>query len=182
MSARSRSPDFELPIIVGKPNSHRHSGVYIDRTWRASPNFSQRSAARELYVQGNDYLLRYDRPGNAERATEALEMAVQLDPNNAAAYSALSDAYRSRGGTNTTRQQKALDSANKAVQLNDYLATAHLNLGATLFRAGKSEQSRPSSVRAPELDPRNAEVHRYLGSAEGRTGASRSAYEDFVGQ
>jgi serine/threonine-protein kinase len=154
-------------------------GVYAYHLWRASPNFSQRSAARELYVQGNAYLLRYDRPGNAERATEALEKAVQLDPNNAAAYSALSDAYRYRGGVNTAWQQKALDSATKAVQLNDYLATAHLNLGATLFRAGKLEQGLAEFRRAAELDPRSAEVHRYLGSAEGRTGASRSADEDF---
>jgi serine/threonine-protein kinase len=112
-------------------------------------------------------------------AIAALEKAIALDPNSAVAYAALSEGYRNRGGAQTVWQQRALDSATKAVHLNDYLATAHANLGATLFRGGKAEQGLAELRKAVELDPRNAEVHRYLGAAESRAGASQNADDDF---
>jgi len=84
-----------------------------------------------LYLKGRYYFYQYSNRG-WQQAIEHFRKAIELDPNFAPAYSGLADSYLVAGAYGVFTPQEALTqgkaAAQKAVQLNDNLASAHYAL------------------------------------------------------
>ena len=102
------------------------------------------------------------------KAAEHLEVAIEKDPNYAPAWAALGEVrfisiFNKVPGSSL---EKAVSAADRALELDDQLAEAHLTKGVLLawlppkdLAAGEAEIR-----RAIELDPRLANAHRELGN------------------
>ena len=70
------------------------------------------------------------------RAIKLLDRAVELDPQSAASYAALSEAYEDKNIFNPDAEWTKLASeyADKAVRVDDYLAAGHVSLGVAKMK------------------------------------------------
>ena len=88
--------------------------------------------AHDAYLKGR-YYLSIPTEERVRKALEQFEEAIKLDPNFALAYSGMADAYILGDDLYfpaTEVMPKAKAAAEKALQLDDTLAEAHLSLGA----------------------------------------------------
>jgi eukaryotic-like serine/threonine-protein kinase len=137
--------------------------------------------AYSLYRRAREDLDHSDRDGNVDAAIKLLEQAVQLDPQSAASYAALGEAYQNKNLSNPDPQWMKLASeyANKAVTLDGYLAASHVSLGMVEMSAGDSTGAEKQLRAAADLDPKSAIPHRDLGLLYDKTGKSDHAAEEF---
>jgi serine/threonine protein kinase/tetratricopeptide (TPR) repeat protein len=128
--------------------------------------------AYRLYLQGM-YLIDKRSPADAQKAVEALEEAVRLDPNYAQAWVGKARAHLvDFSGNPQAQYQKSMEAINKALAVDKNLADAHSALCWTKnsyewdFDGAKRE-----CERAIELDPNSSFAHlnyaRYL-TGQGR--------------
>lgn len=113
--------------------------------------------------------------GNYDRALEAFDAGIALDPNYAEAYN-----YRGIVLANLERYQDALVSFDKAIALKPDYAECHNNLGIVLQELGHPEEALASFDRAIALKPDNARTHNNRGTALsdlGRAGDALISYE-----
>ena len=119
--------------------------------------------AHEAYLLGRYHYSKNNEQG-WKQAIDYFERAIQIDPNHAAAYAGLSDAWIFRGLTGTVDFKEAESptraAALKAIKLDEQLAEAHLSLARIKQQydwdwAGAEQEIR----RALELDPGSLEVH-----------------------
>src|SRR4029077_9648812 len=114
-----------------------------------------------------------------QKAKKNFEQAIRKDPNYAPAYAGLATTYRVMSFSwlavmwPDEAAPKAIEAANKALQLDASLAEPHLVLGLTKFRyfgdwIGAEQEFQP----AIELDPGDA--HAYLGYGGYLASAGRS--------
>jgi serine/threonine-protein kinase len=152
-------------------------------------NLSATRQAQELPVEDNPYALykraredldHFDRQGNLDSAIKLLERAVQLDPQSAASYAALGEAYYFKNRSNPDSQwmKLASDYSNKAVALDDYLASGHVSLGMVEMQSGDSASAEKQFRKAAELDPKSGSPHRWLGVLYQKTGKSEEATKE----
>lgn len=157
--------------------------------WHRRSKPVQQTAGQEAPVEDNAYALyrraredldHSDRDGNIDNAIKLLERAVQLDPQSAASYAALSDAYTYRNTFNPDPQWMKLASeySNKAVTLDNYLSAAHVSLGMAKMSAGDSAEAERQLRMAADLDPKSAVPHRDLGLLYDKTGKPNQANEE----
>ena len=120
--------------------------------------------AYERYLRGLGYLNRYDQEGNVELAIGDLEAAIASDPDYAPAYAKLGEAYWQRyaSGDPGDWAERAIQAAQRAVELNPRLAVAHATLGMIEWRRGMHDEAVETFNRALELDPLNADARRDL--------------------
>jgi eukaryotic-like serine/threonine-protein kinase len=153
------------------------------------PKPAQPAAAQESPVEDNAYSLyrrarqdldHSERDGNVDGAIKLLERAVQLDPQSAASYAALGEAYENKHTSNPDPQWMKLASeyANKAVSLDSYLAASHVSLGLVKMSAGDSTEAENQFRAAADLDPKSAIPHRDLGLLYDKTGKADQAAEE----
>ena len=94
-------------------------------------------AAEEAYFQGRYHLAQYGIE-RSQRALEAFQRAVQLDPNHAAARAGAARAYLDLGIAGVISQAdarvRALAEVQRALELNEDQEDAHLALGDLKFR------------------------------------------------
>ena len=130
-----------------------------------------------LYQRARNDLDHSDRLGSVDRAIKLLERAVQLDPQSAASYAALSEAYEDKNIFNRDAQWMKLASeyAEKAVGLDSYLAAGHVSLGLVKMSAGDSAEAEKQFRAAADLDPKSAIPHRDLGLLYDKTGKADQA-------
>jgi TolB-like protein/DNA-binding winged helix-turn-helix (wHTH) protein/Tfp pilus assembly protein PilF len=118
--------------------------------------------AYEAYLQGRYF---WSRRGlaNFQKAIGYFQQAIQIDPEYAAAYAGLADAYADQGfwgGTPNEAIPKAKAAAVRALQLDDSSSEAHDALGSIAdiydwdWKTGETEHR-----RALELNPNNAAAH-----------------------
>ena len=92
--------------------------------------------AYQLYLQGRFFWNKRNESG-LMTAVRFFERSIQKDPNYALAWAGLADAYNLLGEfTNQSRLElypKARSAANKALELDDQLAEAHISLGCILM-------------------------------------------------
>jgi TolB-like protein/tetratricopeptide (TPR) repeat protein len=132
---------------------------------------TQDPAAQDLLVQGRHFLaLRRD--DNLPRAIEFFHQAIARDPNYAAAYAGLSEAFillpRYTGAYPSETRPQSRVAALKALELNPNLAEAHNVLGkiAMDYDVDFAEATREFK-RAIELNPNYAGAHHwYSGTLE----------------
>ena len=119
--------------------------------------------AHEAYLLGR-YHYSKDNDQGWKQAIEYFERAIRIDPNHAAAYAGLSDAWIFRGLTGTVDFKEAEShtrgAALKAIELDEQLAEAHLSLARIKQQydwdwAGAEQEIR----RALELEPGRLDVH-----------------------
>lgn len=141
----------------------------------AAPAGPQRSIAPEAhdaYLRGRYFWL----SESYDRSQEYFEKAIRLQPDYASAWAGLADSYIVRAVALTVPPgevvPKAREAAEKAVALDDSLPEAHNARAAVRFFGDwDAEAAEAESLRALDLDPRNAEVrhlHSYVLLALGR--------------
>jgi serine/threonine-protein kinase len=118
--------------------------------------------AYQLYLNG----LFYRRKGGFENGRKALDyhnQAVALDPNFALAWTGVADAYRylAAGGVLDPKEAlpKAKAAAQKALELDDTLAEAHVALGLIKMDEWDWAGAEREFKRASELNPNLADAH-----------------------
>jgi serine/threonine protein kinase/Tfp pilus assembly protein PilF len=122
--------------------------------------------AYQLYLKGRYFIEKYTEEG-VDKGIECFQQAIKLDPNYALAYEGLSYAYWVEDDLFVAPhdiEPQAREAAQKALQIDDSLASAHTDLGLVYFvydfdwLAAEREFK-----RAVELQPNYAEAHEYLG-------------------
>jgi serine/threonine-protein kinase len=149
--------------------------------WQRKSQPVQQADNQEAPVEDNAYALyrrarqdldHWDREGNVDNAIKLAERAVQLDPQSAASYAALGEAYYLKNRANPDPQwmKLASENANKAVALDAYLAAGHISLGLVKMESGDSAGAEKELRTASDLDPKSAMPHRWLARVYDRNG------------
>ena len=143
-------------------------------------DFAMEESAPALYKAARKDLDHFDGAGNVERAIRRLERAVQLDPQSAASYAGLAEAYYYKSRSNPDPQWLKLgnDYARRATSIDPYLATGHVSLGLMQMQGGDSAGALTEFNRALELDPKSASAHMWLATLYGRTGKKAEANQE----
>ncbi len=166
----------------------------------ASPNRTQAShgaaahavdtsnaQARELYTQGRQYWSR--RSADAiQQSIQLFRQAIALDPNYAAAYAGLADAYILAGSYGNsflapkTAMPKAKEAAEKALALDDNSPEAHTSLAYIKLTYDWDWNGAETEFRrALELDPKYIHAHHWYSHelmAQGRVQESHRQSEE----
>ncbi len=92
-------------------------------------------------------------------AEEAYNVAIQLDPGNAALLNSLGNLYLILG-----QHSKAIELSGKAITLDPLRPLVYLFHGTNLMYANKLKESEQAFKKALELNPQFQRMHMYLGS------------------
>jgi serine/threonine-protein kinase len=141
--------------------------------------------AYELYLKGRNALRGEENVKSTQAAVDFFQAALNKDANFALAYAGLADAslamYHST--KESLWEQKALNAAQQAQQLNDELADVHFSLGGVYNATGRVAESILELDRALELSPNSEDGYRRLGSvylASGREDEAFKAYQKAI--
>ena len=117
-------------------------------------------SAYESYLKALGYMQRYDKPGNLDRAIATLGSAIQKDPRFALGYATLGEAYRLKFQLENHLPwlTDAAANAQKAVEINDNLPSAHATLGDINLSLGKTDLALQEFQKAIDLAPRDADA------------------------
>jgi serine/threonine-protein kinase len=135
------------------------------RTRKATPPSPPDPEAYRHYLRGRHFWNRWT-PEGFQKAAEAFQAAIDLDPTYAPAWSGLADAYGASGFYGFLAPSEAMPracaAAKKALELDDQLAEAHATLGIELmFFDWKFADAERSLKRAVALGPNYAPAHAY---------------------
>jgi len=130
--------------------------------------------AWEKYLKADDYILRLTKEDNAI-ARRLFEEVIVLDPEYADAYNLLGYTYYSdaRFGWVDSRAESlkmAYKYAQKALELNDTLDSAHLLISSVHFLQGQHEKAIAKTERAIALNPNGAMNYTVLAAMVGALG------------
>jgi tetratricopeptide (TPR) repeat protein len=155
--------------------------LLLQRTYRrkdaAAASVSGNPAAYESYLQGLEYLQRYDKPGNLDSAIRLFETTAQVDPKFALAFAALGEAYwdKYRQDGDSQWVQLASASCQRAAELNDSLPAVYVTLGRIHDGTGRHDLALQEFQRALELDHGNADALLGLADAYANVGRASEA-------
>jgi eukaryotic-like serine/threonine-protein kinase len=143
--------------------SHGLSGKLGKGTEGAKSNHASANAeAYQLYLRGRYQLDRFTDP-SFEKARQYFQEAVEKDPNYAAAYAGLADAYVMLGYFRDLPPKdafaKADAAANRALALDGMLAEGHMAMGFVYWMKPDFAGAERELRRAIELNPNLAKTH-----------------------
>ncbi len=120
--------------------------------------------AYQLYMKGRFHASRLIQPETA-KGIAYFQQAIEIDPNYALAYVALSNTFRQFTLTSdvpsSETMPKAKAAALRAIEIDETLDEAHIALGIIAYWYDWDWQSAEKHyLRAIELDPNNAHSHR----------------------
>jgi len=122
--------------------------------------------AFEDYLQGRHYWATRSREG-LQKAVEYFNQAIAKDPNSARSYAGLAQTYLVRPMIEGGEKEffpKARDAANRAIQLDDSLAEAHLAAAEVkLYLDWDFAGAEKEFMRTLELNPNYATGHQWYG-------------------
>src|SRR6185437_497285 len=99
---------------------------------RLTKRYTDNTEAYQAYLKGRFYWNKYTEDG-FRKSIEYFKQAIEKDPNYALAYSGLADTYSLLGDFSYSLPKDAFGQARsyaeKALALDDALASAHLSLG-----------------------------------------------------
>ena len=121
---------------------------------------SANPAAYESYLKAVGYVVRYDTPGNLDRAITALDAAVKTDPQFALGFAELGEAYRLKNtmDPNPKWLDEASANCSHALQLDDRLPAAYVTLGRVHSEGDKLDLALQEYQHALQLEPHNADA------------------------
>ncbi len=124
-------------------------------------------AAYENYLKAIGYIQRYDKVGNLDLAIQALQEAVNTDPQFALGYAELAEAYRmkNRLDHNPIWLTEAEANCKKAAELDNRIPAVHVTLARIQEAQGHHDLALQEFQRALDIDPRNASALLGLGRA-----------------
>ena len=127
-----------------------------------TPNLQTPQSAQDWFALGKSHLARIDVKGNDEKAIEAFRKSLDLDPSNAAAHAALSQALTGKVAADPQIFRHALEAANQAIEKNPLLAAGHSAKAGALIALGRHPEALPPVETALRLDPQSplALIHR----------------------
>ncbi|MFQ5652753.1 MAG: protein kinase, partial [bacterium] len=131
--------------------------------------------AYNLYLKGRYFWNRRTEEG-LKKSIDFFQQAIDLDPEYALAYTGLADAYSILAGYFFASPKDVLphakEAAQRALELDENLAAAHLSLAWILLLDWDWHQAESEFVDALKLDPNNAFAHYWYSiylDAVGRT-------------
>src|SRR5262249_4769487 len=136
-------------------------------------------AAYEDYLAAEEALLRYDKPGNTQKAIELYKQTLDRSPNFALAEAGLARAdWRMYLDTS---EKKWVDAAGQdaasAASMNSNLAPVQMTLGMVHVEQGNVGLGTQELEQARQLDPRSGDVRAAIGEAyrvQGRLADARN--------
>jgi tetratricopeptide (TPR) repeat protein len=150
-----------LAIVIVGLVGLRFSGRWPFRQAHAgSSGAVENSPAYESYMKGRQYLQRYDRSENIDRAIAQFENAVKAEPDFALGFSALGEAYwyRYRMSLDPQWLPPALKNSKHALELNDRLPTVHVTLGRLHGVRNEKELALQEFEKALKLERHNPDA------------------------
>lgn len=126
------------------------------------------------FLQDGRTLGREEQPEQLVRARAAFDSAIELDPENAAAYRDRGYIKRQLGDLGG-----AIDDYNRAIELDPQDAIAHNNRGYLYFLRGNYSRAIDDYNRAIELDRNFAAAYNNRGVTRHTTGNAAGAKQDF---
>jgi serine/threonine-protein kinase len=136
--------------------------------------YTSSGEAFQLYLKGRYHVQKVTLP-EIQKGIQYLEQATAIDPNYALAYVGLADAYRTSSAADIAPAlvvPQAKRAAEKAVQIDDGLSSAHSQLGMlAIWYDWDPRAAERHFKRALELNPDNAEArlfYAHLRSNQGR--------------
>ena len=135
--------------------------------------------AYDLFLRGRAAMYPPSRESNV-RARDLLEKSVQRDPNFAEAHAILAHMYLHAwifGWSDELTIERALETANRAVALDDNLAIAHARLGWIQTINGNHDSAFRELKRAIASDPGDGDGHHWLGETLNFMGDPEGAIE-----
>jgi TolB-like protein/DNA-binding winged helix-turn-helix (wHTH) protein/Tfp pilus assembly protein PilF len=157
---------------------------------QASVVRSDNIEAYELYLQGR-HLWSQRNPQSMSKSLEYFQHAIQLDPDFAAGYSGLAQAYVGLGGRSLVKSMPAEDvrpaamaAARRAIELDAGLAEAHLAMAAVLSHLFPQTRQRDSQIEreyllALRLNPASADTRHGYGNFLSNRGRSDEAIAQY---
>src|SRR5215472_5608819 len=139
----------------------------------------------EDYLAAEDALLRYDKPGNTQKAIELYQQTLERSPNFALAQAGLARGYW-RMYLDTSDKKWVDQSGQAAAQaatMNPNLAPVQMTLGMIHVEQGKAGLAMQELDQAKQLDPRSADVHAEIGEAyrqQGRLGDAKNELQTAI--
>lgn len=125
------------------------------------------SAAYQDYLAADDALVRYDKPGNTDKAIALYEKTLARSPDFALAEAGLARAYWRK--YNDTADSKWADAATqasaKAMEMNPNLAAVQMTAGMIHVDQGKADLGMQELEQARQMDGHSASVYAALGEA-----------------
>jgi serine/threonine-protein kinase len=122
--------------------------------------------AYQLYLKGRYYAGQFTAEG-LEKAFDFLHQAIAVDPNYALAYDGLAYAYQIQEGVFVSPLEvmpKAKEAARKAIDLDETLAAAHVELATVYFWFDFDWPAAEREFqRALQLNPNYAPAHEFRG-------------------
>ena len=154
---------------------------------RLASKHAVKADAYEAYLKGRYYWNTFT-PEALSKSIGYFDLAIKLDPNYAAAYAGLADAYLALQYTGADPPEevhpKALEAAIKSLQLDDSLAEAHAVMATAKAREWDWTAAERESKKAFELNPGSARAHwsysnqlRQRGRAQDSIAEARRALE-----
>jgi serine/threonine protein kinase/tetratricopeptide (TPR) repeat protein len=142
--------------------------------------------AFEYHGQGLGYLQRRTAE-DFDRAIDLFSKALTIDPSYAAAYASLAEAYSKKYSLTQDARLIPLVKLNvqKALRLNDGLASVHLAAGVMYYQTGNRDDAVRELRRTLQLDPNAADAYYWLGRSlddMGRTSEAEAAYRTLINQ
>jgi serine/threonine protein kinase/tetratricopeptide (TPR) repeat protein len=157
----------------------------LERNPRMRPGAGQERnvvpAAYEAYLTGLGYMRRYDKPGNLDMAISEFSSAIKTDPRFALAHAGMGEAYRAQFRVTKDPRwlPQALQSCNRAIEIDSQVAAAHVTLGLLQDGSGQRDLAIVHFQRALELDPHSAEALAGMGGAYEAMGRMAEAEASF---
>ena len=177
---------------VDRPGYAARAATHLEAALKADPRFARAHAAL-----GRAYWVRYEETGDAawaDRARDAVEDALRLDPTDAAVRSGLAVICEGRGRISEALEEvrralsirpntddylrqlayllvtdgqpeAALDAARRALERRPGFGENHNALGWVHFHAGRFREAADAYRRNTELEPDNARAFQMLGTS-----------------
>jgi TolB-like protein/DNA-binding winged helix-turn-helix (wHTH) protein len=154
---RDRGDPLSLPVEAAQQISRR-----LNRTVFPLPsNRPMSPEAHDAYLHGNYFWFR----GQNDRAVPYFKRAIELQPDYAPGWAALSRCYGGSAIMGFASPQEALNrqeqATTKALTLDESLPDAHLVMAATMFQRWNWTRAEQEIVRAIDLDPGFAEAYHF---------------------
>jgi eukaryotic-like serine/threonine-protein kinase len=133
------------------------------------------------YLDANEALARYDKPGYTEKAIDLYLSALKSEPKDALAEAGLARAYwRKYEDTSEARWADEASAASaKAMTMNASLAAVQMTSGMIHAAQGKSDIGIEELEKAANLDPKSADAHGLLANAYRKQGRTEDAKKEF---
>ncbi|AXC11465.1 serine/threonine protein kinase [Acidisarcina polymorpha] len=146
-----------------------------------SENRRPRQAAYEGYLAALGYLDRYDKPGNLDRAVDALQGSLKADPLFALGYAELGEAYRMKYQTDRNPEwlDLALSNCQRAEELDNRIPTAYTTLANIHNSQGKHDLAVQEIQQALDINPRDVAAVTAMAHSEEAAGHLPEAEEGF---